>query len=117
MTDENHRYESESAAVANFMNRVAAELGRDDPAPDPTLIWVKARLARQTLEHQRERRAGLMSTALSGFAAAIAGWAALKWIPPLFTAYSGTMTILGAMMIIVVAILYFGAYRPLSNAN
>jgi hypothetical protein len=106
----------ETRAVAGFMRQTALRLGRTETPPDPTLIWLKATLARRDDQATVERRARLWSRGLTGLAAAIVGWAALQWIPPSLMLNNQTLAASGAAIVLTLAILYFAAYRPLKNA-
>ena len=46
--------------VADFMNRIADNLGRDPELPDPALVWLKA----QWIEREERQRRYLARTAL-----------------------------------------------------
>ena len=73
--------EIEDDAIATLMRRAATAFGRDEAAPDPTLILIKAELERQALRERRALRHRLIGIGLSSLAivtsAAIAASSAL----------------------------------------
>jgi len=98
------------------MLRSAEQFGRQELAPDPTMLWVRAHLAKQR-DDERDSRFRLWSLGLSGLAAALTGWAAVRWIPPVLMQHADTLATAGLSMALTIAILYFAAYKPLKNAN
>lgn len=107
----------ETRAVAAFFNRAAEALGRNEPAPDPTLIWLKAELARRDGLDRSDRRIWLWSGALSGVAATVTAWVSLKWIVPVVALDAGAFAMGGAAIAFTLGILYFTVYRPLRNVG
>ena len=112
----------ETVAVAAFMRHAAGHLGRSEPAPDPTLIWLKSELAARTSESKRERGLWFWAGGLTGLATALIVWAVVQWIPPIFDIYADTLTvagasIAGAAIALTLGILYFAVYRPLRNVT
>jgi hypothetical protein len=102
---------TESARVAAWMTRVAAELGREPLALDPTFIWLKAEVARRAERASRASRRALragaiasLTVGLAGAAAALAVWpkvaaaanAAHEWLLALWVGASlSDLTIIG----------------------
>lgn len=107
----------ETRAVAGFMNRAAAALGRHEAAPDPTLIWLRAELARRDRREAGERRTWLWSGAISGVAATLTAWASVRWITPVVARYPEAFAMGGGAIALTLVILYFTVYRPLRNVN
>jgi hypothetical protein len=105
----------QTVAVARFMARTSACFGRNESAPDPTLIWIKSELARRDKAAAGERRGGLWSRGLTGVAATAVVWSAVQWIPPALALDSRALGAAGAAIVLTIAILYFAAYRPLKN--
>jgi hypothetical protein len=73
---------AESVRVIEWMAGVATQLGRDQPAPDPTFIWLKAEIERRAEEEavpvsrRRLGALGLLSLTLglAGASAVLAIW-------------------------------------------
>jgi hypothetical protein len=107
----------ETRMVAGFMNRAAAALGRQESAPDPTLIWLKAELARLGRSDQRERRAWIWSGAISGVAATLTAWASIEWALPVIMAHADVFAMGGAAIGLTLGVLYFAVYRPLRHVR
>lgn len=107
----------ETRALASLMGRAADHFGRNEPAPDPTLTWLKSQLTGRNEDEKRERRMRIWSHGIAGFAATLTGWAVLQWIPPVFALTFETLAATGAAMLLTLVILYFGAVRPLQDAN
>jgi hypothetical protein len=108
---------AEARAVAGFMTRIGDALGRREAAPDPTLIWLKAELARQEERSRRERRTWIWSGALSGVAATLTAWASLEWIAPVVAQHADVFALGGGAIALTLGVLYFAVYRPLSNGS
>ena len=109
--------------VAEFMQRVAAACGRNEPAPDPTLIWIKQELARRESISLRAARLHLMGFGFTGVAIAIAAFIALRFIVPALAAAEPAITAAGpallptaAALLGVLAIVWFLGFRPLRYA-
>jgi hypothetical protein len=107
----------ETRTVAAFMSRAAEALGSSEPAPDPTLIWLKAELARRNGFDRRDRKVWLWSGALSGVAATVTAWASLKWLVPVVALDAGAFAMGGGAIAFTLGILYFTVYRPLRNVE
>lgn len=107
---------SKTRAVADFMNFAADSLGRHEPAPDPTTIWIKAALARACNPDRREQRARLAARSVTGLATALTGWACMQWILPALAAEIDMLAIAGASLAFTLVVVYFAAYRPLQHA-
>jgi hypothetical protein len=107
----------ETRTVAALLNRAAEALGRTEPAPDPTLIWLKAELARRNGPDRRDRKIWLWSGALSGVAATVTAWVSLKWIVPVVALDAGAFAMGGGAIAFTLGILYFTVYRPLRNVG
>ena len=109
--------------VAEFMQRVAAACGRDEPAPDPTLIWIKQELARRESVAHRVARLRLLGFGFTCLAMAIAAFVALRFAVPALAATGPAFTAAGiallptaAALLAVSAIVWFLGFRPLRNA-
>jgi hypothetical protein len=107
----------EARTVATFMSRAAVALGRQETAPDPTLIWLKAELARRDRREERERRTWIWSGAISGAAATVTAWVSIEWVLPIVRLYSEVFAMAGAAIALTLGILYFSVYRPLRNVR
>lgn len=107
----------ETRTVAAFMNRTAEALGRREAAPDPTLIWLRAELARRDRREQRDRRTWIWSGAVSGVAATVTAWVSIEWVLPIVRLHSDAFAMAGAAIALTLGILYFTVYRPLRNVR
>lgn len=106
----------ETRAVAEFMRRAAAHAGRNEPAPDFARLVLRVRLENDARIEERARRLSLWSQGLSGLAAGLSIWAAVRWVVPVITS-SGTSFAIGALATsVTLVILYFASYRPLRRA-
>jgi hypothetical protein len=122
---------AESVRVAEWLGGVAIQLGRDQPAPDPTYIWLKAEIERRAedaapmLQRTLSPLAFLsLAAGLAGAAAALAVWpqvaatvsAARSWLS---TAAAETslvdMTAIGSGWIglpVLLVVTYLVVFRP-----
>jgi hypothetical protein len=105
----------QTLTVAGFMTQTSERFGRNETAPDPTLIWLKSELAKRDEEANGERRARLWSRGMTGLAATAVGWAAVQSIPAALALDSQTLAATGAGIVLALAILYFAAYKPLKD--
>lgn len=109
----------EALRAAAFLGRVASEIERAAALPEPTRIWLKARLEQAIEAEIRASGAPLWSRGLAGFAAALSAW--LVWragadtVSLLARQLSGAvdaLTLTAAGIAIVGAISYLAAWRP-----
>lgn len=73
---------AESGRVTEWMGCVATQLGRNQPASDPTYIWLKAEIERRVIEAGPISRHGLGALDLLSLALGLAGAAAVLAIWP-----------------------------------
>jgi hypothetical protein len=125
---------AESVRVTEWLGVVTTELLRDQPAPDPTYIWLKAEIERRAQESVPTSPGRLTAVAFQGLAAGLAGAAAVLAIWPeaaatlsaarswLSTAMAQTslvdMTAIGAGWIglpLLLAATYLLVFRPLAH--
>ena len=71
-----------SVSVIEWMGGVATQLGRGQPAPDPTFIWLKAEIERRAEEAAPVSRRRLGALAFLSFTVALAGASAVFAIWP-----------------------------------
>jgi hypothetical protein len=102
--------------VAELMNRVATACGRNEPAPDPTLIWLKAELARRDQRERKAARLQLLSHGLSSVAIAVSAWVALRFAAPALATVSPALLVTGVSLAAAFALVWFFGFRPLRHA-
>ena len=73
---------AETARVAMWMGNVASHLGRDETAPDPTYIWLKAEIEKREQDAARMSLRELAAQTVLNLALTLAAAAALLSIWP-----------------------------------
>jgi hypothetical protein len=114
MTD--HDGQLENDTMAALMDRVAIAFGRNDPAPDPTLIMIKAELAERVLRERRASRHKLIGITASILAVGTSAWIALQFAAPALASVDTVLAMSGASLLVVPLIVWFFGLRPLSRA-
>jgi len=108
--------ELENDTIAVFMNRTASAFGRDEPAPDPTLILIKAELAERELRERRVARHKLVGIGLSCVAVMTSVWIAIRFAGPMLVGLDSVLTLAGASLLVVPLVVWYFGLRPLARA-
>jgi hypothetical protein len=114
MTDQARELQHD--AVAAVMRRAAAAFGRDDAAPDPTLILIKAELAERVLRERRSARHKLIGLGVSGAAVTTSAWIAIRFAGPVLAGLDMELAFAGASLLLVPLIVWYFGLRPLRRA-
>jgi hypothetical protein len=104
-------------AIAAFMSRVAEAHGCDEAVPDPTLIWLKARLEQRLEQEYRAWSARLFSFKLILIAVALSALVAFRWTLPVLLEFDEVAMTTGISLAAVVPLIWFLGLRPLRNAR
>lgn len=105
-------------AIAAFMVRVADAHGRNDPAPDPDAVWLRARLEQRLERMDRSDSAEVWSTRLTAVALGLAALVVYRWTAPLFAGIGETALLTtGISLAAIVPLIWFLAWRPVRNAR
>jgi hypothetical protein len=115
MTD--HASELENDTVAALMRRAATAFGRDEAAPDPTLILIKAELERNALREQRAARHKLIGIGTGCLAVVISAGIAVRFAGPMLAGLDAALSLSAASLLVVPLIVWFFGLRPLSRAR
>lgn len=102
-------------AIAAFMTRVADAHGRDEPALDPMLIWLRAALERRLEREQRARSARLLSFKLSIVALGLSGYIAARFTVPMLADLGEVAIITGLTLAAVATAVWYLGFRPLTK--
>jgi hypothetical protein len=108
--------EIENDAIAALMRRAATACGRDEAAPDPTLILIKAELERQARRERRSARHRLIGIGLGSLAIVTSAAIALSFTAPLLEDLDKALAMSGASLLLVPLIVWYAALRPLRRA-
>jgi hypothetical protein len=103
----------ETRAAATLMLRVATAFGRREPAPDPTLIWLKAELAKRAAGERRAARSRLFGIAVGSLAVTASGLVAVRTAGPLLTAMNWPLALSAASLGLGLLVVWFFGLRPL----
>ena len=114
MTD--HAGQIENDPIAALMSRTAIAFGRNEVAPDPTLILLKAELAERELRERRAARHKLIGVGLSCVAVTTSAWIAIRFVGPLLAGLDAALSFAGASLLLVPLVVWFFGLRPLSRA-
>lgn len=99
--------------VESFMQRVAVAYGRNEPAPDPGLLWLRARLERRTERERKVLTARQFSFSLIVVALLITGYVGLQVTAPVLAGIGIVGTATAATVAGVALIVWFVGIRPL----
>ncbi len=102
--------------IAALMSRAAIAFGRNEAAPDPTLIMIKAELERRALRERRSARHKLIGVALSSFAIVTSAAIALLFTAPMLEGLDMALAMSGASLLLVPLIVWYAGLRPLRRA-
>ena len=114
MTDQPGELENDT--IAALMRRTATAVGRNDPAPDPTLILIKAELEQRALRERLASRHKLIGIGASILAVGSSAWIALQFAAPALAGMDTVLAMSGAALLAVPLIVWFFGLRPLSRA-
>ena len=114
MTDRSGDYGNDT--IASLMRRAASAFGRDEAAPDPTLIWIKAELEQRALRERRVAYHRLMGIGLSSLAIVASAAIALRFTAPMLEGLNMALAMSGASLLLVPLIVWFFGLRPLRRA-
>ena len=120
---------AESARVTAWLSDAAARLGREEPAPDPAYVWLRAEIDRQASEEQAAiRRRSIVAAVLALAAAGGAASAMVVALPRIAASVRANLpsvvaelpladiTLIGSGwlgLLVVLATTYLLALRPL----
>lgn len=110
-------FDSNETRVAAFMRRVGAAHGRDEPAPDADLVWLRARLEQGFEREQRARNASLLSMKLSLLGFAVCAFAVASFVLPVLAESGDSGIATGVTLAAIVPLIWFLGLRPLDRAR
>ena len=106
----------QTRAVASLMARTAKAFGRHAPAPDPTLILIKAELEQRALRERQAARHKLIGIGLSSLAVVTSASIAMVFTAPLLEGLDLALALSGASLLLVPLIVWYAGLRPLRRA-
>lgn len=110
---------SEALRAAAFLGRIVSLGDRSDSLPEPTRIWLRARIEQEIEVELRASRSRLWSLGLAGFAAALSAWAVWRAGGDALTTLAGQLPRAGEALLptaigiaFVGAISWYAGWRP-----
>jgi hypothetical protein len=106
----------QTRSATTLMLRVATAFGSAEPVPEPTLIWLKAELARRAAGERRAARARLFGIAVGSLAVTASGLVAIGSAGPLLAAMDAALALSAASLTLGLLVVWFFGLRPLRRA-
>jgi len=106
----------QTRAVTALMSRAASAFGRDETAPDPTLILIKAKLVEREHRERRVARHKLIGIGLACAAVMSSAWIAIRFVGPILAEADTVLALAGASLLLVPLVVWYFGLRPLRRA-